>query len=756
MMHLSGASVWTAAIASGLYLLEALLVYFRRSKRPGVAQFAALYLGASALWSAGLALQQAGKLPLLDIGPLTELAAIGLLILSVLFLLLTRLIMGYRNGGWSWIILGLMWCSVAVLIGLAGWLLPAFSSLSDGWQSWLQTGLHTWLVLGWVIFLTGAAYFSLKTYQQTSHYSQEAPYWMGALFLIGVGDAAWWAGFSPAGNVLHILGGVSIFYVISQARLPVLGDASRRSVSGVIYTILVIICYTIGLTLAITLVHYWPAANPLLIGLVFAILLALLLNPGLLRLQRRIQERVSDPKDEITDLLRQYSQSITNTLDLNLLATVAVGTASEFLEIRRGSLYLVDLEKTNGNSGEYTLRGVKGMGSQDPRPGKLRWESPLAGVFRSGNQPVAQNQINTLPRFSEISAEERNWLDSLGASVYVPIYSKDKWIGLLVLGPKVSGKEYTPQDLAFLSTMAGQTAVALENARLVEGLVRANEVSRRAYQALDQATRHLERMDKAKSDFISIVSHELRTPMNLISGASQMLLDETELQNNPYYKQVLENLHRGAVRLEKIIESMLDMARIDSRVEVLELQPVAIQSVMRLVHDNLVKDATGRKQTIEIRELEKLPAVVADLAALRKVFYNLVVNAIKYTPDGGKITIWGREVPVNEKDFPTGAIEVVVSDTGIGIDPSYRDLVFVKFYQTGESALHSSGRTKFKGGGPGLGLAIARGIVEAHQGKIWVESPGCDEKKCPGSQFHVVLPLRPVANPELHQDSDPA
>ena len=755
-MHLSNASVWTAAIASGFYLLGALLVYFRRSIRPGVAQIATLYLCAAALWNAGLALLRSGRLPFLDNGPLPELAGIGLLILSALFLLLTRFVMGYRNGSLGWIILGLMWCSFALLIGLGGWPLPAFSSAVDGWQSWFQTGLRIWLILGWGGFMAGSAYFSLKVYQETSHYSQEAAYWMGALFLTGVGDAAWWAGFYPVGDVLHIFGAASIVYIISQARMPVLGDASRRALNGVIYTILVIICYTIGLTLALTLTHYWPGASPLLVGLVFAILLALLLNPGLGLVQRSIQERVSDPKDEITELLRQYSQSITNTLDLNLLATVAVGTASEFLEIRRGFLYLVDLEKANGGPGEWVLRGVKGMGSQNPKSGKLRWESPLAEAFRSGNQPVTRNQINSLPRLLEITKEERNWLESLRASVYVPIYSKDKWIGLLVLGPKVSGKEYTPQDLAFLSTMAGQTAVALENARLVEGLVQANEASRRAYQALDQATRHLERMDKAKSDFISIVSHELRTPMNLISGASHMLLDESELQNNPYYKQVLENLNRGAIRLEKIIESMLDMARIDTRLMVLELQPVAIQSVMRVVHDDLLKDATERKQTIEIRELEKLPPVVADLEALRKVFYNLVINAIKYTPDGGKITIWGRDVGVNEKDFPNGAVEVVVSDTGIGIDPSYRDLVFDKFYQAGESALHSSGRSKFKGGGPGLGLAIARGIVEAHEGKIWVESAGCDEKTCPGSQFHVVLPLRPTAQLEIHQDSGSA
>jgi len=119
-----------------------------------------------------------------------------------------------------------------------------------------------------------------------------------------------------------------------------------------------------------------------------------------------------------------------------------------------------------------------------------------------------------------------------------------------------------------------------------------------------------------------------------------------------------------------------------------------------------------------------------------------VINAIKYTPDGGKINITGLTVSPGQMNLPDGGVEVIVADTGIGIAPEYLDLIFTKFYQTGELALHSTGRTKFKGAGPGLGLAIARGIVEAHRGKIWAESPGHDEDKCPGSQFHVVLPLR--------------
>jgi len=110
------------------------------------------------------------------------------------------------------------------------------------------------------------------------------------------------------------------------------------------------------------------------------------------------------------------------------------------------------------------------------------------------------------------------------------------------------------------------------------------------------------------------------------------------------------------------------------------------------------------------------------------------MNAIKFTPDSGTITLNGRLLP--------GFIEITVTDTGIGISPEHQALIFEKFGQLGRSDLHSSGRTKFKGGGAGLGLPITRGIIEAHGGTIWVESEGYDEIKCPGSTFHVLLPTR--------------
>ncbi len=116
----------------------------------------------------------------------------------------------------------------------------------------------------------------------------------------------------------------------------------------------------------------------------------------------------------------------------------------------------------------------------------------------------------------------------------------------------------------------------------------------------------------------------------------------------------------------------------------------------------------------------------------------MIVNAIKFTPDGGSIFINANPVDANG----TGQFcEIQIRDTGIGIDPANHKIVFEKLYQLGKVELHSSGRTKFKGGGPGLGLAIAAGIVKAHRGKIWVESPCYDEEKLPGSTFFIQIPM---------------
>ena len=253
---------------------------------------------------------------------------------------------------------------------------------------------------------------------------------------------------------------------------------------------------------------------------------------------------------------------------------------------------------------------------------------------------------------------------------------------------------------------------------------------------LQRTNRVLENMDRTKGNFIQISAHELRTPLTLVQGYAQMLEIRSKLdpELNPLAKGILE----GSDRMQGVVNSMLDISRIDSNTLNLSITNQQLHLVIAKVMNNFKSALADRKITSKVEGLNLLPLVPADTDLLYKVFYNLVENAIKYTPDGGYITIRGRVILVNNEP---DEVELSIQDTGVGIDPQNHALVFEKFYQTGEVLLHSSGKTKFKGGGPGLGLAIARGVVEAHNGRIWVESPGYDETANPGSTFFVRLLL---------------
>jgi len=122
-------------------------------------------------------------------------------------------------------------------------------------------------------------------------------------------------------------------------------------------------------------------------------------------------------------------------------------------------------------------------------------------------------------------------------------------------------------------------------------------------------------------------------------------------------------------------------------------------------------------------------------------------------PNNGKISITGHHIP-SIINLPNGGVEIIISDTGVGVDPNLREVIFSKFYQPGELGKHSTSKTRFKGGGAGLGLALSKGIVEAHGGRIWVESAGYDEVNFPGSQFHIILPLSKLEDGEAQKMSN--
>ncbi|MEW6094620.1 MAG: HAMP domain-containing sensor histidine kinase, partial [Chloroflexota bacterium] len=247
----------------------------------------------------------------------------------------------------------------------------------------------------------------------------------------------------------------------------------------------------------------------------------------------------------------------------------------------------------------------------------------------------------------------------------------------------------------------------------------------------------LERLDRSKSSFISVAAHELKTPLTLVEGYTTMMRDIAKGGNssNGQMDSLIEGVNTGIRRLRSIVDDMIDVSLIDNNMLALHFQPVWLNNILALIHNELADSIQNRKQVYSVQNFPGIDQMFfADPERLYQAFRNILINAIKYTPDGGRVTVTGRTLP--------GFIEVTVTDSGIGISAENQETIFEKFGQLGNVSLHSSGKTKFKGGGPGLGLPIARGIIEAHGGTIWVESEGHDEKKCPGSTFHVLLPMR--------------
>lgn len=245
----------------------------------------------------------------------------------------------------------------------------------------------------------------------------------------------------------------------------------------------------------------------------------------------------------------------------------------------------------------------------------------------------------------------------------------------------------------------------------------------------------LQTLDQNKSKFISVAAHELKTPLTLIEGYTSMMADLVHNSEQPAMKSYLSGVNTGILRLRDIIDDMIDVSLIDNHLLTLNIQPLWTSHLLNLIRNEFKKPTSERQQILDVHNFEGADMMIyGDSERLYQALSNVVMNAIKYTPDNGTITIDGRLLP--------GFIEITIKDSGIGISPEDQTLIFDKFGQLGRTDLHSSGKIKFKGGGPGLGLSITRGIIEGHGGTIWVESTGYDEVKLPGSTFHILLPTR--------------
>ncbi len=432
---------------------------------------------------------------------------------------------------------------------------------------------------------------------------------------------------------------------------------------------------------------------------------------------------------QLAEILVETGRTLTSSLDMKEVPQRILEQLSTVVPFARGSIWLQQ-------DSNLAMIASQGYPQDYQAPTMAIREGDVYHRMATTLEPVLISDVASEPGWQQVEdlPLDHSWLG-------VPLIARDKVIGMISLTRAEVG-QFTPDDKTVVQAFAGQAAIALENARLYAEILDFNERLEQMVQerteALNQANQRLEQLYKSKTKFIEVAAHELRTPLTVIQANTQVLPHMAQIKENHPAYQFLTGIRNGTERLLEIVNSMLDVARIENEALEAARKPVKLAHVISSASKPYITALRERQLTlIQDESLESLPIIHGDFNLLIKVFYQLIGNAIKYTPDGGTIRIVGREVI----DHTVPMVEVAVIDTGIGIDPEYLELIFEPAYQIGEVEFHSSGRTKFKGGGPGLGLAIARGIVLAHGGRIWAESPGHDEVNFPGSTFYVRLPI---------------
>jgi histidine kinase len=275
------------------------------------------------------------------------------------------------------------------------------------------------------------------------------------------------------------------------------------------------------------------------------------------------------------------------------------------------------------------------------------------------------------------------------------------------------------------SVIAPVRAMSRATQRIAEGRyderVRVNGTDELAQLALyfNQMAEKLNQIESMRRRLIGDVSHELRTPLTAIKGSMEGLMDGIL----PATEETFQQIHTEADRLNHLVDDLQELSRVEARAYQLDIHPLDVSSIVQTVTKRFASQVESKRISLDLELTPDLPPILADEDRAVQVMTNLTGNALQYTPEGGRITISAKQVGTE--------VQIAVRDTGIGIPPEHLSHIFDRFYRVDKS------RSRQSGGGSGIGLTIARSLIEVHSGRIWVESAG-DGK---GSTFIFTLPI---------------
>jgi signal transduction histidine kinase len=394
--------------------------------------------------------------------------------------------------------------------------------------------------------------------------------------------------------------------------------------------------------------------------------------------------------------LIEVSITLNSTLNLDDLLQFIIETAADLLDCESVSILLYDEKHAR-------LVFAAATGSDPKRLAEIPvpLDSSLAGEVFLENKAIILSDVSLNSRHYESVSKHVNF--EVHNLLGVPMRVRDRPTGVLEALNKRKGT-FDEADADILSVIASQAAVAVHNARLVKAL-------RDAYNEISAA-------DHLKTNFLALASHELRTPLGIIIGYASFLQEESPGELSDHAKQVLN----AAMQMRALVDAMTNLNMLRSREMVMHRLVVPIQQILRSAFGEVKTLAEAKSQQVIMNLPEQPLPVKCDPEKLTSAFVNLLDNAVRFTPEGGHIG-------VSAILQAGGDLLVSVQDSGIGIPPDDLKKVFNEFYQV-------EPHTTRKYGGMGIGLPIAKGLVEAHGGKLWAESEGAGK----GSTFKVLLP----------------
>jgi two-component system, NtrC family, sensor kinase len=422
------------------------------------------------------------------------------------------------------------------------------------------------------------------------------------------------------------------------------------------------------------------------------------------RLFKELQVRTGELTQSVEKLtaLGEVSRAVSSTLDVETVLDTIVSRASQLAGAAGCSIYEYD-----ENSQQFELRATHNDDTgfvEALRTVPLRKGEGLMGRAADMREPIQIPDI-TLPGAYQSSLRDTLIRFGYRSLLAVPLLREELIIGSLSFNRKEPG-EFSPEVVDVLKTFATQSALAIQNARLFR------EIADKSAQ-LEAASRH-------KSEFLANMSHELRTPLNAIIGFSEVLVDRMFGELNEKQDEYLKDIYASGQHLLSLINDILDLAKIEAGRMELEAAdfdlPGAIDNALILVRERASRRGITLGQSVD----ERLGQIRGDERKVKQVLLNLLSNALKFTPEGGRIDV--------SAGVRNGDALVSVKDTGVGIAPEDQEAVFEEFKQVGKADK--------KVEGTGLGLALSRKFIELHGGKIWVTSTvGV------GSTFTFTLPL---------------